>query len=82
MSAPAVPQEEAERRPKRSIEEIERAITQRSERLSRNVDELANRVKPASLARQAGMRPELLGALAGAVIVAGFLVWRSRRRSH
>ncbi|NED96339.1 DUF3618 domain-containing protein [Phytoactinopolyspora alkaliphila] len=80
MSAPAVPQEESERRPKRSIEEIERTMAQRSERLSRNLDELANRAKPANLARQAGMRPELLGALAGAVLVAGFLVWRVRRR--
>jgi hypothetical protein len=82
VSAPAVPQEESERRPKRSVEEIEQAMAERSERLARNVDELAGRVKPGNLVRQAGMRPEVLGALAGAVIVAGFLVWCARRRRH
>jgi hypothetical protein len=85
--------EEPERRPKRSAEEIEQAMEERTERLARNVDELIDRMSPGRLVRdsahragsalttpQGGPRPEVLGAVAGAVLVAALLIWRVRRR--
>lgn len=86
-------EEESERRPKRSVAEIESSIAERTERLAGNVDELVDRMKPARLARASagrvgslftkpdgGPRLEVLGAVAGAVLVAGFMIWRVRRR--
>nr|WP_281353608.1 DUF3618 domain-containing protein [Phytoactinopolyspora mesophila] len=86
-------QEESDRRPKRSVDEIEQAMAERSERLSRNVDDLVNRMKPGRLARdgvqrvgsamtteQGGPRLEVIGAVAGAAVVAAFVIWRARRR--
>lgn len=89
--APEV-QAEIDRRP-RSAAQIERDIAARTERLAANVDELTARLAPSRLVRDgvAGVkarvttqdgnpRLEVLGALAGAVVVAGLLVWRARRR--
>ncbi|WP_035812255.1 DUF3618 domain-containing protein [Jiangella gansuensis] len=89
--APEV-QAEIDRRP-RSAAQIEQDITARTERLAANVDELTARLAPSRLVRDgvAGVkarvttrdgnpRLEVLGALAGAVVVAGLLVWRARRR--
>ncbi|AYY12240.1 DUF3618 domain-containing protein [Actinobacteria bacterium YIM 96077] len=80
-------------RPKRGVEEIEKEMAERSERLAANIDELVGRFSPATLARQSvdragsmvrspggGVRVEVLGAVAGAALVAGLLVWRARRR--
>ncbi|NEE02807.1 DUF3618 domain-containing protein [Phytoactinopolyspora halotolerans] len=93
VTAPSETPEEPERRPKRSAREIEQAINERSERLARNIDELVGRMSPGRLARdsagrigskmttpEGGPRVEVLGAIAGAVLVGGLLVWRSRRR--
>lgn len=88
--APEV-QDEIDRRG-RSVAQIERDIAQRTDRLSANIDELMSRVAPGRLARDgaAGLksgvltaqgrpRPEIIGALAGAALAVGFLLWRARR---
>lgn len=84
---------EMERRRSRSVQEIEKSISERTERLAGNIDELAGRMSPARLARASagrvgslfttadgGPRLEAFGAVAGAVLVAGFMIWRGRRR--
>lgn len=84
-------QEEIDRRG-RSVAQLQRDIAARTERLSANIDELVSRVSPQRLAKDgaAGLkasiltdqgrpRPELIGALAGAALAVGFLVWRARR---
>ena len=76
----------------RSVAQIERDIAARTDRLSANIDELVSRTAPARLARDgvAGLkarvvtaqgrpRPEVIGALAGAALAVGFLLWRARR---
>ncbi|WP_166353229.1 DUF3618 domain-containing protein [Phytoactinopolyspora limicola] len=80
-------------RPTRSVDEIERSMAERTDRIAGNIDELVNRMSPARLARaSAGRarsrvttpngspRPEVIGAVAGAVLVAAIIVWRARRR--
>ncbi|PSK92990.1 uncharacterized protein DUF3618 [Haloactinopolyspora alba] len=76
----------------RSAAQIERDIAQRTERLSATVDELVDRVAPARLAKDGAAevksrvltpagrpRPEIIGALVGAAVAAGLVLWRSRR---
>lgn len=83
----------ADQRQKRSVKEIEQAIAERNARLAANVDALVERVKPSTLIRQGrgearsllttpegGPRLEVLGAIAGAALVTGILVWQVRRR--
>ncbi|WP_165367977.1 DUF3618 domain-containing protein [Phytoactinopolyspora endophytica] len=85
--------DESEPRPKRSAKEIEQAMAERSERLAMNVDELVSRMSPGRLARdsagrvgsklttpEGGPRLEVVGAVAGALLVGGLLIWRARRR--
>jgi hypothetical protein len=85
--------EDAKRRRKRSVEEIEQAMAERSERLTANIDELLNRAKPSRVARDGlgrigstlttsggAPRLEVLGAIVGAAVVGGVLIWRARRR--
>lgn len=76
----------------RSVAQIERDIAARTERLSANVDELMARVAPKRLAKdstdwakarvvtpQGKPRAEIIGAVAGAAVALGFLLWRARR---
>lgn len=78
---------------RRTAAEIEADIDATARRLSANVDELAFRLSPARIAKRgvdgakglvitADGRPraEVIGALAGALVGATFLLWRSRRR--
>jgi hypothetical protein len=89
--APEV-QAELDKRP-RTARQIEQDITARTERLAANIDELAARLSPSRLVRDstAGIRArvttpegnprlEVVGAVAGAVLVLGVLMWRARRR--
>jgi hypothetical protein len=82
-----------ERAERRTAAEIEADIDATAQRLSANVDELALRLSPAQIAKRgvngakglvitADGRPraEVIGALAGALVGAAFLLWRSRRR--
>ncbi|PZF79146.1 DUF3618 domain-containing protein [Jiangella anatolica] len=76
----------------RSARQIESDIAARTERLSANIDELTARLSPSRLVKDttAGLRArvttpegnprlEVLGAVAGAALVIGLLLWRSRR---
>lgn len=85
-------QTELDRRP-RSVDQIERDLAERTERLSANIDELAARLRPSRLASgavttakskvlrpDASLKAELIGAAAGALIGISFLIWRARRR--
>jgi hypothetical protein len=78
---------------RRTSAEIEADINATAQRLSATVDELVFRLSPAQIAKRranrakglvittAGRpRPEVIGALAGALVGAAFLLWRSRRR--
>ena len=79
---------------RRTPDEIERDIEATRERLAATVDELATRVKPKNLARQAGeraraqvvdetgaWRTDRVAALAGVlVLLAGLVLLRRRRR--
>jgi hypothetical protein len=78
---------------RRTAAEIEADIDATARRLSANVDELAFRLRPSRIAMRgvdgakglvitADGRPraEVIGALAGALVGAAFLLWRSRRR--
>jgi hypothetical protein len=67
--APEVQAELAKRG--RSARQIESDIVARTERLSANIDELTARLTPSRL--------EVLGAVAGAALVVGLLLWRARR---
>lgn len=93
--APEVQEQVAEagRATRRSVEEIERSINERTERLAGNVDEVVQRLRPSRLvragtgrggaklsSRRGGARAEVVGALAGAAVVTVFLLWRVRRR--
>lgn len=93
VSASSDAQEESARNRKRSVKEIEQAMAERTARLSTNIDELAARVRPMRITRdgaarigsklttsEGNPRLEVLGATAGAVLVAGVLIWRARRR--
>lgn len=84
-----VRQMQDERR-KRSVTDIERALDDTTQRLAANVDALTTRLKPSNLARAGAenvketvsknvLRPEVLGAVAGAVIV-GVVLWKWRRK--
>lgn len=88
--APEVQAELAKRG--RSVRQIETEIAARTERLSANIDELTTRLTPSRLVKDgtAGLRArlttpdgsprlELLGAVAGAALVVGLLLWRARR---
>jgi hypothetical protein len=81
-----------ERAERRTAAEIEADINATAQRLSANVDELAFRLSPAQIAKRGvngakGLvitpdgrpRAEVIGALAGALVGAAFLLWRSRR---
>lgn len=89
--APEV-QAELDRRP-RTPAQIEHAINARTERLAANIDELTARLSPSRLVKEGtaglrarvttpegGPRLEIVGAVAGAVLVLGVLMWRARRR--
>lgn len=78
---------------RRSAAEIEADINTTTDRLAANVDELANRLSPARVAKSGASsaknlltgpdgrpRAEVVGALVGALVGAAFLIWRSRRR--
>lgn len=80
-------------RPRRTPEQIEADIEATRVRLAETVDELATRVKPANLARQAGegaraqvvdeagaLRTGRVAALAGVLALLLLLVVRRRRR--
>ena len=79
-----------ERAERRTAAEIEADMNAMAQRLSARVDELVRRLSPAQIAKRGakGMvitadgRPkaEVIGALAGALVGAAFLLWRSRRR--
>lgn len=86
-------QAELDNRRRRSVDAIERELDERTERLSENIDELVARLRPGRVARDtmAGVRsrvltsdgwprPEVLGAIAGAVVGVGVLIWWARRR--
>ncbi|TDD63771.1 DUF3618 domain-containing protein [Jiangella aurantiaca] len=89
--APEVQAELAKRG--RSARQIESDITARTERLAANIDELTARLSPSRLVKDgtAGLRArittpdgnprlDVLGAVAGAALVVGLLLWRARRR--
>ncbi len=89
--APEVQAELAKRG--RSVRQIETEIAARTDRLAANVDELTARLAPSRLVKEstAGLRArlttpegnprlEVLGAVAGAALVVGLLLWRARRR--
>nr|WP_281387058.1 DUF3618 domain-containing protein [Jiangella mangrovi] len=89
--APEV-QAELDRRP-RTVRQIEQDIAARTDRLAANIDELSARLSPSRLVKDttAGIRArvttpegnprlEVVGAVAGAVLVLGVLMWRARRR--
>lgn len=75
---------------RRTAAEIEADMNATAQRLSATVDELVCRLSPAQIAKRGakGMvitadgrpRAEVIGALAGALVGAVFLLWRSRRR--
>jgi Protein of unknown function (DUF3618) len=84
---PAVP---ADR--ERTAAEIEAEIEQTRQRLAGTVDAIADRVKPANVARRGvdtakaqvldergQVRPERLAVVAAAAALIGLLVWRRRR---
>ncbi|WP_158603038.1 DUF3618 domain-containing protein [Jiangella rhizosphaerae] len=88
--APEVQAELAKRG--RSVRQIETDIAARTERLAANLDELTARLAPSRLVKDStaslrarlttpdgNPRLEVLGAVAGAVLVAGLLLWRARR---
>lgn len=93
QAVPVSPEVQAEvDRRGRSAAQIERDIAERTERLSATVDELTAKLAPGRLAKDgaAGLksrvmtpegrpRPEIIGALAGAAVAVGFLLWRARR---
>ena len=85
-------QAELDRRP-RSADEIERELDERAQRLAGNIDALSAKLSPSRVARDGvasvksrfttpsgGLRPEVVGAVAGALIGVGVLIWRARRR--
>jgi hypothetical protein len=78
---------------RRTAADIEADINATAQRLSATVDELVFRLSPAQIAKRGANgakglvitadgrpRPEVIGALAGALVGAAFLLWRSRRR--
>ncbi|HEX6326852.1 MAG TPA: DUF3618 domain-containing protein [Jiangellaceae bacterium] len=78
---------------RRTAAEIEADMNTTAQRLSATVDELVFRLSPAQIAKRGANgakglvitadgrpRPEVIGALAGALVGAAFLLWRSRRR--
>ena len=78
---------------KPSVEEIERRVDERTERLAANIDDLVSRLKPKRVARDAvtgvrsrlvtpsgRLRAEVIGAAAGAAVGAAVLIWWMRRR--
>jgi hypothetical protein len=78
---------------RRTAAEIEADIDATTERLAASVDELVGRLSPARAARRGVSsaknlvigpdgrpRAEVVGALVGALVGAGLLLWRSRRR--
>lgn len=86
-------QAEYDRRQSRTPDEIEADLAERTDRLAANIDQLVSRVAPANLARSGvesmrssvtnangSVRMELVGAVVGALVVAGALAWWSRRR--
>lgn len=91
---PMAPEVQAElARRGRSVRQIETDIAARTERLAANIDELNARLAPSRLVKEStaslrarlttpegNPRIEVLGAVAGAALVVGFLVWRARRR--
>lgn len=85
--------EAGDRTERRTAAQIEADINATAQRLSATVDELVFRLSPAQIAkrtmnRATGVvvtpdgrpRAEVIGALAGALVGAAFLLWRSRRR--
>ncbi|HSI93279.1 MAG TPA: DUF3618 domain-containing protein [Jiangellaceae bacterium] len=79
---------------RRSVAEIEADLQATTDRLSANVDELVERMRPSEVARRTverakrfattpGGRPraEVVGAAVGALVVAAALIWWNRRRS-
>ncbi|HEY9412384.1 MAG TPA: DUF3618 domain-containing protein [Jiangellaceae bacterium] len=85
-------QAELDRRP-RTTAEIERELDERTQRLVGNIDALNAKLNPSRIARDSvarvksrfttpsgGLRPEVVGAVAGALIGVGVLIWRARRR--
>lgn len=85
-------QAELDDRKRRSVDAIELEIEERTQRLSANVDELFTRLHPKRIgqdmvasARARVLTPdgwpraEVLGAIAGAAVGVGVLIWWSRR---
>jgi hypothetical protein len=91
VAAPTEPEPEPSRQ--RRAAEIEQELQETADRLAARVDALVDRVNPSAIAGRgraavrrafvtpAGRpRPELVGALVGAVVGIAVLVWRARRR--
>lgn len=76
----------------RSVKAIERELDETTQRLANEVDELVARLRPGRilrsgaddakrrvLAKSGTPRPEVIGAIAGAVVV-GLVLWRLSKR--
>jgi hypothetical protein len=93
MEVAAAGNGDAGKQRRRSASQIEADLEATSQRLAANVDALVERLSPTQVARRSlesakgvvttdsgGVRPEVIGAVIGALAGAAVLVWWARRR--